>query len=226
MDNFQKIWEEWKKDHDDKYRDLAFNKLKPKIDNDIKSIHNIPRSALEAEYSRAVYKAFDTYDPKKGSFKTHLFNNLKRANRFVYQHKYDLYVPEYQATRMNTYTHALKELKEELNREPSAAELADYLGWDIKDVETMEAASNKGTYMLENAGYVPKENDDLEALVEMIYYSVGPREQSILDYIFGMHGKPALKTNADISKRTGIPLSTVKRLRAKLFDQIRSYMNG
>lgn len=220
MKRFQEIWENWDATHDNKYKELAFNQLKPKIDNDIKNIYNIPKSALEAQYADAVYRAFDNYDPKKGTFKTYLFHHIKSANRFAYENRYDLYLPEMKAQRANLFNETYKKFASKYEREPSAIELADELGWDIRDVEEFFRLKHKSTYALEGAAHV-RQNKDMEYIIEMLYYSVNKREQLILEYIFGMHGKPALSTNVDIAKRTGLSINVVKKIRSKLFDKIK-----
>lgn len=220
MRNFQEIWDKWEETHDDKYRDMAFDLMKPKISHDINNVKNIPKSALEAEYAKATYKAFEDYNPKKGSFKTYLFHHLKSTNRYIYQN-YDLYMPEAKAQKMNTFNMAYKKLSDKLGREPSAIELADDLGWSLGEVGTFLKQHNKSTYNLENASYLSGSNEDIEYIVDMVYHSSTPEEQNILEYIFGMHGKPALETNQQIAAKTGIPLYKVKKLRAKLFEEIR-----
>ena len=224
MRNFQEIWEQWEKTHDDTYRDMAYDMMKPKIESDINNVHGVPRSALEAEYAKATYKAFENYNPKKGSFKTYLFHNLKRANRAVYQN-YDLYMPEAKAQKMNTFMESYRRLSEKLDREPSAIELADDLGWPLKDITPYMRQVKKSTYNLENSGYLGAQDRDLEAIIGMVHHDASPEEAIVLEYIFGMYGKPALSTNADIARATGMSLSKIKKIRMKLFNQIKEAMD-
>ena len=223
MRNFQEIWEKWEDTHDDKYRDMAYNLMKPKINKDIGNVQNMPKSALEAEYAKATYKAFENYNPKKGSFKTYLFHNLKSANRAVYKN-YDLYMPEAKAQKMNTFMESYRRLSEKLDREPSAIELADDLGWSLNDITPYMRQVKKSTYNLENSSYLGGQDKDMEMIVEMVHHDATPEEQSVLEYIFGMYGKPALETNADIARATGMSIPKVKRLRAKLFNKIKEAM--
>ena len=55
----------------------------------------VPRSVIESKADELFVQAADTYRPGMGAaFKTHLFNNLRRLDRFVKQRANIAYIPE------------------------------------------------------------------------------------------------------------------------------------
>jgi hypothetical protein len=96
----------------------------------------VPRSVIESKADELFVQAADTYKPGMGAvFRTHLFNNLRRLDRFVKQRANIAYIPEARASKITTFQNAEKELSDQKHRAPTDAEMADHLQWPLQEIQ-------------------------------------------------------------------------------------------
>lgn len=196
----------------------------------------VPYPALEAETKLNTIKAFQSYDPSKGTqLNTHVTNYLQKGQRLVYENKALTRIPEHRATRVSTYMTVRDHLKEKLNRDPSMAELREELmashpisdgidHWSHAEIERMEKELHKTLLTSEDslqemAVQTPSEESKL---LDYIYYELNPQEQLVYELLTGRNGKPVMD-GINIAKKLNMTPSRVSRIRQRIAEKFESY---
>jgi hypothetical protein len=117
----------------------------------------------------------------------------------------------------------MENLRDKLGREPSATEVADHLGWGLREVTNIQKEIHKDLAMaggLEEQPFFESSVD--EEILDYIYFELSPEEQVVYDYIFGRHGKPRLKKSTGkvdyeaIGSRSGFSASKARVLAGRI----------
>ncbi|MCJ7521949.1 MAG: hypothetical protein MUP21_07010 [Dehalococcoidia bacterium] len=157
---------------------------------------NLPESAHQIWAAQNFHDALKTYNPAGGAaLQTHVFNAVnQKAKRLNYTFQNLGKQPEPRAAQVGLYQTEHGNLTAELGREPSAAEVADRLGWSVKNVGLIQKELTRDLSIDGGVEATPFIESSLDrAILDDIYYDLSPEEQVVYDYIFGLHGKPALK---------------------------------
>lgn len=196
---------------------------------DMKSaVNNYTQNSSPAMLSKAkklTLQALPTYKPESGPIRPYLRTRLQELARIARHHNRVDSVPD-RVLQQQAALHRIElELEDELERSPSAQELADRSGIPLKRIEyinkyqkpvlsstIMGRDSDGGVSTFEDAGV---EMDDHLDWVKQVHVGVGPVDQSILEHHYGLYGKPRL-TNQEIAKRLRISPSAVTQRTAKL----------
>ena len=190
------IFNKWKKTGDVKHFQDLYGSMKNMIHTAASRAaygSNLPESAHKAYAAQAFLDALRTYSPVSGAaLQTHVFgsvqNKVKRLN-YIYSNLG--HIPEPRMQAVGLYQTEQESMKAELGREPSAAELADRLNWNLSEVTKMQTELRKDLAMgegTEEQSFFESSKD--EEILDYIYYDIGPQEKAVYDYIFGKHGKP------------------------------------
>lgn len=182
----------------------------------------IPVSVLHAHAVKLLRDAIDRYDPKSGvRFRTFLESTI-RLNRFATQYKNVARIPEHRALLVRRYLAAKQMLAADLDREPTAVEMGEYLGWSVADVARMEQAVSRRDLAASSMEFdqVSSVGDRFSETIDFIYYELTPQEQLVFDYSLGKHGKPKLKSVAEIAKRTGLTSDKVYAIKRDIARRV------
>lgn len=192
----------------------------------------LPRAAHMAYAAQNFYDSLRTYDPSKGSLRTHVFNSVReKGKRLNYKYQNIGYIPEARAPKYGQVTNAMAMLRSTLGREPSAVEIADELHISVKNVETFLKEMRKGLLqdeILSKAAPVYK-SDKVKQLAMDIQYSLIPAHQVVLEHVFGLNGKPELiKPNGSadkqaIAKKTNLSTAQVNSAFKTISRKMRQY---
>lgn len=186
---------------------------------------NIPESAHQIWAAQNFYDALRTYKPTAGTaLQTHVFNSVhQKAKRLNYLYQNMGHIPEPRAMQIGLYQNIYENMKASLGREPSQAEIADKLGWGMKDVSKIQKEITKDLAMdlgAEEHGVFESSID--EEILDYVYYELNGEEQLMYDYVFGKHGKPRMvkpnnKIDFDkIGQRAGFSSSKARALWTKV----------
>lgn len=228
MDNLKTneldIFNKFKKTGDKKYFQELYSSMKPLIYEAAKKASfgsNIPESAHRVYAAQAFLDSLNTFNPNGGAaLATHVYgsvhNKVKRLN-YDYQ---DLgKKPENRAVMVGQFQNAFENLKSELNREPSAAELADHMSIPIKQIAHLQKEVRKDLGMSDGTDEVAYAGTSHEEeFVQYLYYELNPEEKVVYEYITGAYGKQKLgKKNGKIdytgiAQRMGVSESKVRVL--------------
>lgn len=195
--------------------------VNPVLDTAIKSYGGKSTSPnLRSQAKQLAIKAFDSYDPRRGTLKTHLLSQLQSLRRANAEEQQIISVPE--AVRLDNYNlmQAEAELADRLGRSPSDAEISDYTGLSPKRLEyvrQLRVPVSEG--MADNDGNAPTVhglNDDPEAAWrEFIYYDLSPTDQLIMDMTLGLRGNDRLPPK-EIAQRLGVTVGAISQRTAKI----------
>jgi DNA-directed RNA polymerase specialized sigma subunit len=186
---------------------------------------NLPESAFRIFAAQSFHDALKTYKPSTGaSLQTHVYgsvqNKTKRLN-YLYQ---DLSKkPEPRAMQVGVYQNEHANLREELQREPTPAEIATRLGWSVKDVERIQREVHQDLAIGEGTEeYGVFEGSKEEQVLDFIYHDLAPEEQKIYDMMLGKHGQMKMvKPNgrvdySRIARSTGFSESKVRMIQNRI----------
>jgi len=182
----------------------------------------MPTSVMHAHAVQLAHAAVNRYDPKSAAkFRTFLDSTI-RLNRFATQHKNVARIPEHRSLLIGRYQAAKQLLEAELDREPSAVELAEYLGWSVSDAAKMDTSLSRKDLSASAMEFdqVGNVGDRLTETIDFIYYSLSPEEQLVYDYSLGKHGKPQIDKVADIVKKTGLTPDKVYAIKRSIAQRI------
>ena len=220
------LFNQWKQTGDKVHFQALYESLKPMIDTAATKASygsNLPQSAHRIYAAQNMYDALKTYDPSKGALQTHIYNAVhQKAKRLNYLYQNLGKITEPRAMMIGTYNNELANAKEELGREPSAAEMADRTGKSLKDIELIQKEIQKD---LSSAGLeeeiITEDPRELEVL-SYLYFELTNDQKVVYDYIFGKHGKPRMvkannKIDFDgIATRSGFSASKVRMLHSQI----------
>jgi len=227
------LFEKWRDTGDKKYFQKLYRGMRGYLNDAInRSAYgsNIPKAVFEIEAAQQMHDALKRYDPKKGAaLQSHVYgavnNKLKRVNYENQNIARRTERAKAGITQITLFQNEKAFLKEKLGREPSSQELADVMGWSVKQVETMlqedrrDLSLNADLEDLNIFDDFAAEKDELA----MHYYDMDPEEQNVFDHVWGAHGKEAiLKKNGvdadwtNIARTTGIPEPQVQKIRKRL----------
>jgi len=197
---------------------------------------NIPKAVFEVEAAQQMQDALHRYDPNhpkakklQGFVRDAVEDKLKRVNA-----KYQNMGRITERTRggifqINRYDNEKMFLTDRLGREPSAQELANTLGWSIKEVTNLTSEVRKDlslNHELEDLAAFDDYSAE-HAELSMFYHDMDPEEQVVYEHIEGINGKNAiLKKNgrdadwAGIAKEIGMLESKVEKIRKRLLKRI------
>lgn len=149
-----------------------------------------PYSVVEAELKDLTLKAFDTYDPKKGTkLLTHVMSNYKKLSRDNIANQHAIRVPENIHFKFKPITEANTYLTDALGREPTHQEVADYIKWPLPKV--VDATSRLKKELIESKQtYDPKvyEPDTTEQGLFYAYNCLDNNGKYILEHSTGYGG--------------------------------------
>lgn len=176
----------------------------------------VPQPAVIGHGQMLALQALDSYKPTRAGLRTHLENNLKGLSRYVNQHKNVARIPEHRSLKVSAYKNAVQRLSVELGHKPSPMEIADELRWPHKDVVTMER-SLRGALAESEAfeSSMKVYNDRYQERLEFARFALAPKDKRIVDYLYGLHGKPQLSVAATAAK-THVSTSKVYAIRQRM----------
>ena len=220
------MWSEWKLSSSPKLQGKLIKSLDPLIQGQVNKYtrSNIPRPALEAHARELTAGAFKTYDPSKSQLNTHVTNHLKHLQRYVLTYQNAGKIPEHRGIMIGRFRTAKENLYDRYGREPTTTELGDALNWSPVEVERMELELRKDLVIggEEEETFFDKDyhkQDFSHDLVMMAYWAATGDEKLIMEYTFGIGGKPK-RSVSEISRLVGMPESQVRKVRASVAESI------
>ena len=180
----------------------------------------VPQYVVVAEAYKLARKAAESYDPNSGvKFSTHLTNQLKKLSRISTQFGSTVRLPENKQFKLQRLNNMQLELKDKLDREPTAQELADALGIPLKEVNYLQQHRQKEVN-LSNVLYTPtfvdNGNDDW---LHFVYHDLSPTDKIIFEHKTGFGGKQHL-TNEELAKKLNMSASTINNRAKIIADKI------
>lgn len=186
----------------------------------------VPLHVVTAEAYRLAKEAAKTYQPASGNkFSTHLVNSLKKLSRLSTKYGGILRVPENKQFKIHRMNQAEEELRNELGREPSLAELSQATGMGLSELTSLKQ-SRKREVNVSNLAYSPVfiegDNDDW---VHFVYHDLPQRDKVIMEHKTGFGGKKIL-SNDQLAKMLNTSPSTISNRVKLITDRITEGWKG
>lgn len=226
--NEMDIFKKWRQTGHKQYFQELYSSMKPLIYSAAQKASygsNVPESAHKIYAAQNFLDALRTFDPKSGAaLQTHVYGSVhQKAKRLNYLYQDLGHKPEPRAQAVGVFQSEHQTLRAELGREPSAAELADKLGWGIKQVTSIQKELRKDLAIGEGTEEMAfAEGSKEEEVLNYLYYELNNEQRVVYDYIFGKHGKPRyVKQNNRvdydrIAKDVGMSVSKARSLAQQL----------
>ena len=224
------LYNQWKTSQSTEAFQSLYNQMKPLLYDAARKASygsNIPESAHRAWAAQNFYASLNTFKPESGaSLQTHVYGAVhQKAKRLNYLYQNLGHISEPRAMQVGTYKRQLENLQNDLGRMPSSAELADSLGWGLKDVERIQKELHRDLSLDSGDGpeFGVHQTREDEEMLEYVYYELNPQQQVVYDYALGKHGRPKMnKPNGkiDFGRIAGTVGFSESKVRM-LFNQIK-----
>lgn len=237
------LWQRWKGGGEKPEHLEPLMKLyEPVLANKVRQwkAPTVPASAFKAELQTHLIKAFQTYDPSRGTaLNTHVEHRLPKAKRYNNRYQNLAYIPEGQSGQIGKIQKATDALKEELGRTPTTNELADHLGMAPRRIDTILKSVRRDIPMGRSAG---AENFDYSigaertgrgfeeqqiAVAQHILPDIFPNKpemHELFHYTFGTNGYPQIQRTGELAKKLGKSEPQISRMKTQMGNTLRQHM--
>jgi DNA-directed RNA polymerase specialized sigma subunit len=219
---FEAPFQAWKRRPNPHTASTLLKSVQPVIDKAIAAHVGQSSPLLRSRGRQIALKALGTYDPYQSKLQTHLISQLQGLKRVNRQQTQVIHVPERVALEQGHMAEMENELRDELGRDPTTAELSDRSGMSLKRIAKLRQFQQP---MAEGFFSQHAHGDDEPNLpavqgeanpnlwAEMVYDDLDPTNQSILEHSLGLHGRPVL-SNMDIAKKLQLTPGAISQRRA------------
>jgi DNA-directed RNA polymerase specialized sigma subunit len=169
----------------------------------------VPLAIVTAEAYKLANKAIDDFNENSGiKFSTFLVNSLKKLSRLSTQYGGIVRIPENKQFKIQKMNVAEEELRGELGREPSLAEIANKTRTSLKEVTNLYSTRKKEVTfanVVQTPTFVTDQNDDW---IHYVYHDLSDVDKIIMERKTGFGGKKILSTE-ELAKQLKLAASTI-----------------
>lgn len=214
----------WKAEDSPTTRGALLRQVNPIIDTALHSYGGTAGPSIRGQAKMMALNAFKSYDPSRGTMKTHLLSQLQGLRRAAAQSQQIISIPERVALDRGHLTETADQLREELGRDPSDMELASRTGLSLKRINYIRQAkpgTNTGSILDEEgdvfspASLIPGNTDRTDAWADMVYYDLSDVDRKIMEHTLGMRGAEVL-SNGELAARLGVSAGAVSQRKARI----------
>ena len=211
----------WKKDQTPEANTQMLHTLRPVIEQGIKAHVGESNPLLLSRARKLTLNGLRSYDQSRSRLKTHIFTQLQGLKRINRQQGQIIQAPE--RVQLDAYhlVNHTQELRDQLGRDPSDAELADHTGFSLKriaHVRKLQPGVAEGT-MDRVAPSMPigmqTSQPAHDTWVQIVYEDLPPLDQRILEHTLGLNGHPRL-SNQDLARKLGRSAGAISQRKAKI----------
>jgi DNA-directed RNA polymerase specialized sigma subunit len=187
---------------------------------------DLPSAFVHSEFTDQFINALNTYNPAKGTaLGTWVTTNLRKAQRSITKYQDPLRIQENRYYKLGQWDNAMATLEDQLDREPSTREMAEFLGWPEAEAGRMEAEKRKalissGFEAGDPTAFLPSREAEV---LRLIRFELSPEEMQVHDYTRGLSGKPQLRPG-EIARKLNMSPSKVTRIRNSIAKKIEDHM--
>jgi len=219
----------WQKSKDRQALDDLRRRLKPLTQSQVNKYrsNSVAQSVLEAKADQILVESAGKFRPTAGaSFRTYVFTNLRRLNRFSIARANIATIPEARAQGIGTFQRVYDNMNEDKQRPPTTVELADELMWSENQVKTMQRSLRMD---IVSSGMAGPHNQVMEQarygrLIDDIWYELTPDEKKVFGHLVGRPGFSKLSKGQDVSRATGFSQAKVSQIRKKIGKKMERHL--
>lgn len=219
----------WQQRRDHAALDELRRRLRPLTQSQVNKYraNSVSTPLIESEADRILVASADSFRAGAGaSFRTHVFTNLRRLNRFSIARSNIASIPEARAQNIGTFQRVHDELADAKARPPTTNELADALSWSPKAVLTMQRSLRRD--VIGSAVAVPSRMDmtgaRMRSVLDDVWYELTPDEQRVYALVTGTHGHRKTEKGQDVARVTGFSQAKVSQLRSAIARKIEAHL--
>jgi DNA-directed RNA polymerase specialized sigma subunit len=224
-------YELWKTDPSPDNMAKVIESLAPTINAEV---HRYPGSKpiTRGRAKSLAIKAVKSYDPSHGAqLRSWVVTQMQPLARYNQQMR-PLRTSELAIRQAAELNRLREELSDTLGRDPNDAELADEIGLSVSRINTLRKSVKPTIYETafeseddELASSLPGtvDPDKFGIAEDVVYSSLGARDQMIYDLKVGRHGRTAL-ANHQIAKRLGVTPALISQRSSQIANQIKGLM--
>lgn len=214
----QDLYDHWKETGSKQSLGKLIEQLSPVIFSEVRRASgSLPPAALEAEAKKWTVQAIKNYDPSKGAaLSTHVMNYLPKVRRMNYKYQNAVRLPENMQLQYNEYNRALTDLTDQLNRDPTEAEMATALGWSKPQV--IKYKNSLYADLVESSSARPSEFtqfNDNAILMQHLLSQLTADERFILE-------NSKIISATEMAEKLGVNINRLNYLKSKLTQKIKS----
>lgn len=219
----------WQKGRDQAALEELRRRVKPLVQSQVNKYrsNSVPMSVIEAKADQIFVASVKSFRSGVGAkFKTHLFGNLRRLNRFSTARSNVATIPEARAQKIGVYQRVYEDLKERKRRPPTAAELSDELNWPLNEVMTMQRSVRRDIITTQVSAPPRLDTTDYKTqqLIQDIWWELSMDEKKVFEYVVGTKGKKKLEKGKDIARATGFSQAKVSQLRKAIAKKMEAHL--
>ena len=187
---------------------------------------DLPPAFVQSEFTDQFINALNTYNPNKGTaLGTWVTTNLRKAQRSITKYQDPLRIQENRYYKLGQWDNAAATLEDQLDREPTTREMAEFLGWSEPEAGRMESEKRKalissGFEAGDPTSFVPSREAEV---LRLIRFELSPEELQVHDYTRGLNGKPQLRPG-EIAQALNMSPSKVTRIRNSIAAKIEKHL--
>ncbi len=215
----------WKAADSPVTRAALLKQVRPVIDSAVYSYAGTGASPhVRGQAKLMAMRAFGSYDPARGTMRTHLLSQLQGLQRLAAQGNQIISIPERVSLDRRHLMETEEKLRDQLGRDPSDMEIASHTGLSLKRLGYIRQAStgiNTGSILDEEgevfspASTIPGEQSKDDGWADMVYYDLGEVDRTIMDYTLGLRGVKPL-SNMELAARLGLSPGAISQRKAKI----------
>ena len=223
---YKDAYESWEQDNTPEGNATMLQAIDPIVQKGA-SMYGGGQSPLTRSRARKLaLQSLSNYDRNRSRLQSHLLNQMQGLRRTSHQQHTVIHVPErvmLDSHKLHRYT---QELQDELGREPTDDELSNKVGVSLKRIKyvrewqpglttgQLSAADPEGSPSINSS------NKSHDAWLEVVYDSIPPMDQKIMEWSLGLHGHNQL-SNKEIASKLSRSPGAISQRKAKIQQLIR-----
>lgn len=232
--DFDTLYPQWQQQQTPELNTRVIGAIQPIVDTAVSSYAGANASPTIKNKARLMaLKALHTYDPNKGTVKTHLLSQLQSLRRLSAKEQNIISLPEQVGLDFQRLSAAENELRDSLSRDPTDDEIADATGLStrrIKKIRSFNQPISEGMTAMQAGHSEDAANTDIEstlpnytkhtdAWLDFVHGDLSPTDKLIMDMTLGRNGRRKASTQ-DIARRLNITPGAVSQRAAKIQSMI------
>lgn len=227
-DDFNDVYAQWQQQRTPELNSKLLTSVQPVIDTALSSYGGSNTSpALRSRAKIMALKAFDSFDPNRGNVRTHLLSQLQGLRRLAAKEQNIIGIPEQVGLDFQKLDTAENELRDQLSRDPTDEELADFTGLSVRRIQKVKSfhkpvasgmldqETTEDSYTGEVASHLPGRHEATDAWLEFVYGDLTPTDKLVMDMTLGRNGRRRTSTQ-EIARRLNMTPGAVSQRAAKI----------
>lgn len=229
--DFNDIYTQWQQNRTPELNSRLLDSVQPVIDTATSSYGGQVSPAFKSRARLMALKAFDSFDPKRGNVRTHLLSQLQGLRRLAAKEQNIISIPEQVGLDFQKLDTAENELRDQLSRDPTDEELADFTGLSTRRIRKvrsfhkpvasgmLDQETAEDSFSGDVASRLPNQNNAVDAWLDFVYGDLTPTDKLIMDMTLGRNGRRRASTQ-DIANRLNMTPGAVSQRAAKIQTMI------